>query len=79
MSADDLDAIERRVAAASPRRWGSFVEDGDGLSGDDFCIGGLNDDEADMHVMRDAARPQAPISTSSPTPVRNTPLARCLP
>ena len=56
MSDDDLDVIERRVAAASAIPWESFVEGRDHSSGDNFIrIGGLNDDEPDMYVMRDTA------------------------
>ncbi len=54
MSDDELDEMERRVAAASKRPWESFVEGRDHWSGDNFIrIGGLDDDEPDMYVMRD--------------------------
>jgi hypothetical protein len=51
----DLDAIEARVVAASKAPWQSFVEGRDHTSGDNFIrVGGLDDDEPDMYVSRDA-------------------------
>jgi hypothetical protein len=54
MSDSELDAIDRRVAAATKGPWEPFVEGRDHTSGDNFIrVGGLDDEEPDMYVMRD--------------------------
>jgi hypothetical protein len=53
---EELGEMERRVAAASNGPWESFVEGRDHWGGDDFIrVGGLDDEEADMYVMRGTA------------------------
>jgi hypothetical protein len=54
LSDAELAAIAARAAAASPAPWEAFVEGRDHLGGDDFIrVGGLDDDEPDMYVLRD--------------------------
>ncbi len=56
MTDDDLAAIEARLRAASTGPWQSFVEGRDHLGGDNFIrVGGLDDNEPDMYVMRDSS------------------------
>jgi hypothetical protein len=50
----ELEAIERRAAAASKAPWRSFVEGRDHTGGDDFIrVGGSDDNEPDMYVTRE--------------------------
>jgi len=53
LSDDDLKEMERRIEAASPGPWVSFIEDRDHYSGDDFIrIGEAASGEPDMYVSR---------------------------
>jgi hypothetical protein len=49
----ELDAIERRCAAASPAPWTAFT--GPGIGGPDFIRVSDDDGELDMYVERDGA------------------------
>jgi hypothetical protein len=52
----ELDEMDRRVGAASPAPWESFVEGRNHESGDSFIlIGGLDDTSPDMYVTHDGA------------------------
>ena len=56
MTDDELAAVEARLRAASAGPWESFVEGRDHFGGDNFIrVGGLDDDEPDMYVMRDSS------------------------
>lgn len=50
MSATDLDAIERRAAAASPEPWTAFIEAEGGLAGTDVIRVTDRDDEPDLYL-----------------------------
>lgn len=51
LSDADLEEIERRVAAASPAPWQSFIEGRDHVAGDDFIrIAGFDDSQPDMYI-----------------------------
>ncbi|MGW6708597.1 hypothetical protein ACWGDE_27410 [Streptomyces sp. NPDC054956] len=61
LSGDEIDAIEKRCANASPGAWQAFVEGRDHWGGDDFIrIGGLDDSEPDMYVSRSTDRGLTP-------------------
>jgi hypothetical protein len=52
----ELDAMQRRVGAASKGPWRSFIEGRDHTSGDSFIMIGREDDrDEDMYVSRDRA------------------------
>ncbi|MGH3370544.1 MAG: hypothetical protein ACRDPR_11120 [Nocardioidaceae bacterium] len=52
----ELEKMDRRVGAASPAPWKSFVEGRDHESGDSFIlIGGLDSTQPDMYVSHDGA------------------------
>ncbi len=61
----ELVAIERRLAAASPGPWRSFVEGRDHWGGDDFIQISDDDAEPDMYVRRHGPGPDLrPASTA---------------
>ena len=59
----ELAEMQLRAEQASPAPWQSFLERRDHLSGDSFIrVGGLDDDEPDMYVMRQTDKGLPPAS-----------------